>query len=415
MQKNIGSKNTESRIKSLKMPLWLILAREGTSILIWSYLILKIFFFDVDRVLFLALFPGQEFLLNFKFLLLLLIVSLAWLCKLRPSNSTLFYICFYPFIVILWRVPLFIWSQGSWLFVLMCANACFSLWASRKYIFISFTARILAVSLILFTDNAAALFISAAVLLSLLLTTYVRALFAAIRPSFMHRSFVKLMAITREKVPPIFTIDQDLKVLRANDLPIQNDDKKIQEEWVNSLQNSVLFNRACLFVAKQMREYQTSGADTLTNSLIASALMLQNICVFAFVNFALFKLDAAAFSYEKPPGIFLFFYYSFNGAFTNSIPELTAQSQEAQLLSMIAVIFTFLFGVIFVSFWVPQRARKAEKELDASISAIEKQGREVEVFIQSEYRFHSVEEAISELNRLEASLASFLRKLSSLI
>jgi len=112
--------------------------REAIAAMFWVYVFLKLFIFDIDIFLANRFFPNYVWLLNFKFFILIGTVAVIWLItKNKHILFWLFYIFFYPAIILLWKLPFFVFKQKSWIFAFAVINAVISFFKSIKYNFIT--------------------------------------------------------------------------------------------------------------------------------------------------------------------------------------------------------------------------------------------------------------------------------------
>ena len=194
----------------------------------------------------------------------------------------------------------------------------------------------------------------------------------------------------------------------VRDLPLESWSTDQLKSRTSKLEMTVLFNRVCLFSAKRLREYQNSAYSIVPAILSILTLVLATTISFAAANFALFKIDPAFYEAKPDPNFFTFFYYSFNNLLFNSIREISPISAQAQVMSMLESFFALFLITIFVSLALSVRNQRASDELGAAIDSIEADGRHMEVFIKNEYRVSSIDDAMAELERLEAGLARLL-------
>lgn len=68
---------------------------------------------------------------------------------------------------------------------------------------------------------------------------------------------------------------------------------------------------------------------------------------------------------------------------------------------------------MFVSLLFTHKTQQQIDELNSAIVELDLEGKEMEGLIKQDYRLASVDEAILELDRLKASFAAFLLKLSA--
>ena len=83
-------------------------------------------------------------------------------------------------------------------------------------------------------------------------------------------------------------------------------------------------------------------------------------------------------------------YYSFKTLFLTSINELVPVATLSQLTSIIENIFFFLLATILASLVFSVKTQRYSNELNAAISRIEGEGREIERFIQVEYNIGTI-------------------------
>ena len=80
--------------------------RESFAIIVWLYVLLKLFVLDIDVVIFQSFLPSETWLLRYRLVFILLIFSLCWLIMGTGwLAKNLLYVLFYPFVIIFWKVP----------------------------------------------------------------------------------------------------------------------------------------------------------------------------------------------------------------------------------------------------------------------------------------------------------------------
>jgi hypothetical protein len=171
---------------------------------------------------------------------------------------------------------------------------------------------------------------------------------------------------------------------------------------------SLLANRICMFAAKILREYKTSGLTYLSGALTTVLLFITTVLVFAFINFAVFKLDSAAFEFNSTPTLFTFFHYSFENMLLSLIRDLIAVSTMSYDVNMMQKMFSVLLIPIFVSQIIVIQKQRFTEELDAVIRRIESASHAMESFIFNEYRVSTIEEALAEIEGFKGSLVRIL-------
>jgi hypothetical protein len=89
-------------------------AIEAVAILFWLYALMKVFVFDLDNYLVARFLPSYQHLLAFKFPVLLGVVAVALLLvRKKWLIGPCIYTALYPFIVVLWKIPKFLFKQPN--------------------------------------------------------------------------------------------------------------------------------------------------------------------------------------------------------------------------------------------------------------------------------------------------------------
>ena len=384
--------------------------REIVAISFWAYALVKVFIIDLDVLIFSIIAPQHLYLLDYKFFFLVGAVAILWLLT-RNSKIAIwfFYILFYPLIVVCWKIPVFIFKQKNWVFAIAVVNAIISFVKSIKHIYISGSIFLISFILVLKISSPELLWPAISFTLAILILIIVYEFISVFKPSNVFQMYKKAFSSIRTSAfgKSLYSLDQNIKLLPVDTLTDEQSLKRL-----SSLQNSILFNRVCLFGAKRLRDYQNSSIGILSFLLTILILILLSMMSFATINYGLFKIDASLFSISGVPTYFSFFYYSFNKLLFTSISEITAIRPLSQIASMIEQAVSFLIVSIFISSLFSVRSKRASDELNSVIKEIEKEGEEMEGFIRVEFNLNTISEAIKELERLKAGLISLIYWLS---
>lgn len=368
------------------------------AIMFWSYALVKLFIFDVDVYLISLTNPEFVWLLNYKFPILLGTIVLAMLLTRRSVlGLSAIYIAAYPFIVLFWKIPKFVWNQKSWVFVFAALNAVIGLIRSFRRDFISSTLLLISVVLIFSTGNQYILYGVSLVLFALVMLAYALAFIKAFKPSAVFQTYTKAFPLIKKG--DFLKIDASVR-----NLPIDTLTGKQLELRVASLQNVVLYNRVCLFVSKKLRDYQRSGANVASYILSLVFLLLFTVLSFALINYALFTIDGSLyqFTYSKET-FFSFIYYSAGSMFyaANGLVPVGPLSQAVQLVQ-------FLFALILVGILITVvyslRNERYSNELSEVIASMRKESTVAETVLASEFNFENVDSAIEALQKAKAGL-----------
>jgi hypothetical protein len=375
------------------------------ALVIWVYTVVKLFVYDIDNFLIQTYFPRLSWLLEYKFFLVIGIFSIA-LIMFGKAKTLLFvlFTSFYPLIVLVWYVPRFVLKTDNWMFLVALLNSLLSFFKSFRSIFVSTAAGLISIAVVYGSHNEILLYMSAAVLGVLLTAMYMNRFVIAFRPFGVIRLYESFFGKT---VPQFFTKQQKLdESIRALTVGEMNETQLTT--FRTSLQFSLLVNRACLFVAKLLREYKRSGFSYLSGAVTTFLLFIATIGIFAGINAALFKIDSASFEFKSVPSAFTFLHYSFETMCFSSIRELTAVSTKSYVVNMTQKLFAVLLIPMLISQIIVGQKQRFTEELDQVITRIEYAGNLMEQFIFEEYKVGTFEEALAEIERLKGNLVRIL-------
>jgi hypothetical protein len=194
----------------------------------------------------------------------------------------------------------------------------------------------------------------------------------------------------------------------VRDLAVEVMTAKQLDMRTNSLQNVVLYNRMCLLISKNLRDYQRSGANVASYIMTVVGLFLFVVLSFALINYALYKSGHALFhfTYSKET-FFAFIYYSAGSMFyaANGLVPIEPLSQMVQLLQF---FFALLLVVILITMVFALRNERYSIELEEVIVSVEREGRAAEARLLNEFRLGSIESAIQALQSTKAGLTDFI-------
>lgn len=213
----------------------------------WLYILVTIFFFNIDGYLSQTIFSNCTWVVHYKFLIIIGSVGLFWaITKNSRFASWFFYIIFYPFVLVFWKVPAFAIKQKSWNFAFALINSLISYFRKFKMNFLFGTAFLISTIVIINSSIRSLLWASISFIFANLIIHYIRKFIFVIRPSSIFRMHVKIFASVKKMgMKSSFVLTEDIK-----SLPVQNLNKEQLGKWTQCLQMSVLFNRTCLFLQK---------------------------------------------------------------------------------------------------------------------------------------------------------------------
>ena len=285
---------------------FLSFVRETLAILIWVYAITKIFIFDIDIFLIDRIFPNYTWVINYKFLFLIGILSIIWLMT-KNRNIILWslFIIFYPVIFVFWKIPFFLFRKRSWNFVFALIDSIISFFKSLKISFITTSFFLISTFVILGTSNNILLWLSIAILTVILLLVYIQRIVLVVKRSEIYQIYSSFFNFYGKYVRENPVVKDDENIINS---AIESMDDDQIDKWISNVQQLVLANRFCVFVAKKLKDYQSSGFTIVSSIFSLLLLVLYTVFTFAIINFGLFKIDQSFYTFSYPPSFFNFFY-----------------------------------------------------------------------------------------------------------
>lgn len=384
------------------------ISKLSLALFFWTYLISKIFIFDIDILLLKAIDPGLLSYLKFKFFFFMGSVTLGWIfLDKKTFRNLILYSLFFPFILFFWILPRFLYRQKSWNLLIGVIDGVTSMYGSFKYNFIFNTLFLISFFTTLWSSDRLVLATSSIFLLVLIFSAYVRRIYLVFKPtnlfSFARSVFSKTILSTKET----FNLQKDLQLIERSEMnPFQ------LKSWTECLQSTVFFNQVLIFAARKLRVYQKSGFNIVAYMALIFFLILMTVLGFCAVNIAVFKIQPEAFGYSVLPTFFTFFYYSFNNLVFNSINEITPISSYSQTILMLEQVTVFFLlanvGSLFFSF----RSQRYEDELNDIIKDIEKESSKLETRILEDFNLATIDDAVEELVKLKSTSAELIKAIS---
>lgn len=377
--------------------------RELLGLFFWVYLFIKIFVFDLDVFIVNNYIPTLKWIIDYKFFILIAAVAIYWIViGNKEFAKTIAVILFYPFIFIFWRTPVILFKSKSWIGVFSSIGIITTIFRNIKSNFILFTIVSIAILLIVISSSPYLLYISSFILLCYLIVHFFRKIKYSFKPSHIFSMQSDTIINFWRKHNDKFGLANELK-----DIDYKEMDSNALQKWSTSLQMVIIFNRGCYFFTSKLRDYQKSKYNVAIYLLSLILTVFITIVVFSFINLSLYKANAQSFS-SAPSGGFLFFvYYSFNTLFTNSINDFYPISDVARLVSSLEILFAFLILVILFFLFTTILRDKHNEEIDTAITALKRQGEELESYISNEYKMN-INSAIETIEELKGGMIKII-------
>jgi len=382
------------------------------SVSFWIYVIFKVFVFDIDLWIIKSINKNMIWVLEYKAVLALCIISFVWVWfRTKDFIALMLYLILYPFklcfLVIPIKLGIFIYKMQSWILLLSISIEIVSFFRNLKLNFVLLSVFVLSSLIVFVSVSHLALYAASLALFALILVGFLRSFIASLSPNGAISAFASVFRGDAEGRFKSYALEEDVKSQSFDQM--QPDQLA---KWNNSLEKSVLYNRVLLFFAKKLRDYQRSPMQILPSIFGITRLLVFTILSFSLINIALYKINSNLYIVKSPPYIFTFIYFSFNSQIFNSIDELKPVMVLSQCVTMAQEFLSFFFGVILITLVLSQKAQRASSDLDEAIRNAEKEASSIELWIKSEYKIASVQYALEHLRNAETSLAKFIFWLS---
>ena len=382
--------------------------RELVAVVVWVSAILKLFVFDVDRVLLERIAPTLGWLVSFRFFVIIGCVGLACLVFKKKTLAiwSLYLLC-YPLIILFWRVPYFLWKQKSWNLVVALVDVIAGTVRSLKYNVIAFAVYLISVGIILNGNARVLVWLAVGAVVAVTLASYVRRFIQIFRRSAIYELYRKIFSKFRASEMKSLSVEENLRCL-----PRERMTGAQLQTWTTGLQNAVLINRVCLFSARRLRDYQNSGLNYVAFCFAFLFLTILTVLSFACANYGVYQIMASDLAVVGHPTFFTFFYYSFANQIARSIAEITPTRPITQLLLMLQFFCSLLVAFVFVALLVSARRQRLSHELGKVVEGLEAEGHTMEEFISTHYQMATIADAISALQQVKAGLINLIYHLS---
>ena len=370
----------------------------------WTYLILKLFIFDVDRFLVENYLPWAEPVVTFRFFVgLALLVLLVLL--FRRYYLGLLYVLFFPLIVLLWKVPRLIYKSKSWIVLFATANVLASIFASFRYNVVTKSVILFSLLLVIANDGGFLVVIGVIGLALSLLLIILRAVRLAIKPSrFLKAQETAIQRVAEaEPVKTLLEVDDELRTPEI----IKFDQQQLSK-FTLGFSMAILAHRGTLFWAYKLDAYRRSPISLLFGGLTYLWLFLQAVVLLSLINLGIHKLDPSAFSASSAS--FLAF---LNYALTTLYGGETATLQPTSDLALVAKIAGGFIGPTILTTLVltlvfTYKHGSEDSATREVIDSIKESAQSYEKVLRDEYDV-SASEAVNRLEQIgERFVLSFV-------
>jgi hypothetical protein len=173
---------------------------EIAAILVWVYVLVQYFIFDVDQYAITLVDPKYTWIYQYKTFILLGMVCVFVFATCKRYRflwiiGVALYITLYPLVLplalVFWRLPRLAWRRRSWILAFALMNSAVSLYETVRYRLIMATLFLVSVVVIVKFSNSVLLAGALLTLLALLVVAYTRVAASVTRPPRIFKTYFK--------------------------------------------------------------------------------------------------------------------------------------------------------------------------------------------------------------------------------
>ena len=313
-----------------------VLGLDVVATVAWVAVIVKLFIGDLDRVLLASVAPQVVWILDLRwFLVLALAALLLLLFRNRTLGLGLAYVLGYPLVLLFWKLPKLLIRRRSPLLVVVIAGFATSL-AARARLFVYALALACLSALIIVLSNTD--WLVGAAMVSVLITLVWWLIVTSI-DLLRSTSFISAQEKVIETILDWNLIERFMSPQRPDRISLNDWGADDAKAYRDSAGNAVLANRILRFWAYSLDQYRKGPSVVILNALVVIGLVVQVVVVFTFLNYGVYVINTAEFSYSVAPNWWTFAYYSAAGSFFGEVNALAP-------VGSIAIIVKLLNGLV---------------------------------------------------------------------
>lgn len=378
-------------------------ARELVASTVWLFFAVKLLVYDVDLVVASNLHPAAGYILKYKFFFLLGSTAVLWLVLgNRRFATVVIYVFFYPFVLLLWRVPKVLLK--NWIVLLVFSPALHSMVTGFRMNFVVASFAILAgLSIITSKDP---IFLLASMLF--LAVFYCRHLYRKFRMAFQPASVFANVAGVLRRCWAIYQTKIIPEQVKA-EAQLDPTSEAYGAKLIENLNGLYTVNSILLIFAEKLKHAAISRKLDIYFIVSVLSTTLLTVIVFALEYLGLEKYKPGSFSGIPKPGFWDFLGYSFSNLMTAGLSALAPHGVLAQVLSHLQLLAALLLLVILVFVILTSIRERYREDVELAISELKNGACLIEGHIQQQYRLSLVDLELTTLVK-QRSAVNFFRR-----
>lgn|GEM_PF-6095674 len=379
-----------------------IFARHFTAAIFWMYTIITVFVFNVDGYAISLLGAHASWIIQFKFVILVGLLSAFWLINgTKQVTVWTIFILFYPF-VLLFHLGFHIWKAKNWLLAIALITVLLSFARAFKFNFIAGSLIVSSACICIFTNIKSAIALSSIVLFVLLVTLIVRRAISIFRPSRTYEIHSTLVEHALNYGKSISLPPQN-----TTSVALANMQEDVKRKWVEGLQMIVLLNRSAYFLSVKLDAYKQSGISAAFHAINYFVLLAITLIILATINYSTFQIYPDAFTIIGSPQWFDFLYYSFNSMVGNHLDDFKPIANISKTLFMLGIPLSLTLTGILLSLIFSVRLSRDQDEIAAAAHKIKMQADEMEGLIRDHFG-RTIPQALEDLQIAKSAIINLL-------
>lgn len=397
-----GTTTAATQKKSLGPIAWWV--REVASLLVWMFVGVKLFVYDVDLLLIAYYAPSLEPFVPFRFFILIGSVALLWLVLGNQRFGTLVgYILGYPLVVLFWKLPQQLFR--NWAIVIAFLPAVYSLGLTFRMSFITTTFALLCFLAIAISAPPFVVVPSMFVLLVYLAHHYIRRFRMAFRPSSTFTDIAGLVRKLRDYLHKQY-LSKDLSGLDPASPEYM---AKISGE----LSQVYMFTQGLRFVAERLREVAASKKLDLYLVTALAFTVFLTVVIFGFEYSAVEQLVPGSFQSRGTLSLLAMIGYSFGTLMTADIAGIVPVTTLAITLSYLELFAALVLLVILVFVILTIGRERYREDMDQVIAELDGSALTIQNALETHFGMSFTEAEIALL-AVNAALVNGIRQIRGL-
>jgi hypothetical protein len=366
------------------------------SLAFWTYVVVKVFFFDLDRWILQSISPNAVRLLNYRiFFYIFVLIGVTLILRVRAFVA-LGYVALFPLIAVLWKFPLFVYRQGRRIPVVAVVTIIVNLWLNLRFTIVTKGIALFAALGIILSHSAILVLPCAAYLIGILVVSFWRTVRASLSKSPLMQLHAELIENLGETIPNSSILDPEM--LR-DDIALYS--KSQVDQFLKNLTSVVIMNRALYYWAYQLDRYRETAASLVFGALNYILLFLGTVSVFTLLNTGLMHLRPQEFQVaDGVPGLLRIALYSMSSIVLSAGAGIESIGNWASLIRIgEGFIGMVLLAGLLLNIVTALRADRDAIDARRAVTGLKARAAEQERRLKAQLHV-SIEEALSRLKNL---------------